>query len=245
MRLGSSSHIQIDGNYIYYTRTMGNHGPLMRVDRQGRFEQLTFKGSVDGIAVCGDEIIMIAMRGNRLQEIYALKDGREEQLTAFNEWVQQERSLSTPEEIQFPNEEGTLLDGCVLEPVGHRPGEKAPCILYIHGGHKCAFGTGYYHEMQVWANRGYYVIFCNPRGSDGRDNDFFEIMGQYGYKDFSDLMAFTDACIERYPDIDPERMGVGGGSYGGFADAPLNDLNGTMKNCYAVLPPFGVLTVAG
>ncbi len=216
VRLGSSSHIQIDGNYIYYTRTMGNHGPLMRVDRQGRFEQLTFKGSVDGIAVCGDEIIMIAMRGNRLQEIYALKDGREEQLTAFNEWVQQERSLSTPEEIQFPNEEGTLLDGCVLEPVGHRPGEKAPCILYIHGGHKCAFGTGYYHEMQVWANRGYYVIFCNPRGSDGRDNDFFEIMGQYGYKDFSDLMAFTDACIERYPDIDPERMGVGGGSYGGF-----------------------------
>lgn len=216
VRYGSSTHAQIDGKYIYYVRTMGNHGPLMRVDRQGNFQQMTFEGSVDDIAVCGDEVIMVAMHGNRLQELYALKDGREEQLTFFNEWVQRDRTLSTPEEFQFPNREGMLLDGCILPPVGHRPGVKAPCILYIHGGHKCAFGTVFYHEMQVWANRGYYVIYCNPRGSDGRDNDFFEIMGQYGYKDFSDLMDFTDACIARCPDIDTSRMGVGGGSYGGF-----------------------------
>lgn len=216
VRFGPSTHILTDDRHIYYLRTKGNHGVLMRVSREGKFEQLTFEGSVDDIALCDDKVVMIAMHGNRLQELYILQDGKETQVSFFNEWVQRERTLSTPEEILFPNETGMQLDGCVMAPVGHKAGTKAPCILYIHGGHKCAFGTVFYHEMQVWANLGYYVIYCNPRGSDGRDNDFFEISGEYGYKDFRDLMSFTDACIKRYPDIDENRMGVGGGSYGGF-----------------------------
>lgn len=215
-RYGSSATIQAAGDYLYYVKTICNHAHLMRVDRSGNFSQLTQAGgTVDGVAVCGDEIYMIAMRGNRIGELYLLKDGREEQLTFFNEWVQKERKLSTPIEIKFPND-GFELDGVVIPPVDHVAGEKAPAILYIHGGHKMAFGTVFYHEMQVWANLGYYVIYCNPRGSDGRDNDFFEITGRYGIEDYSDIMRFVDTCLERYTDIDVHRLGVGGGSYGGY-----------------------------
>ncbi len=74
----------------------------------------------------------------------------------------------------------------------------------------------YYHEMQMWANRGYFVFFCNPRGSDGRGTDFGNINGIYGTVDYQNLMDFTDEVLRRYPMIDPEHLGVAGGSYGGF-----------------------------
>jgi acylaminoacyl-peptidase len=73
-----------------------------------------------------------------------------------------------------------------------------------------------YHECQVWANRGYFVLFCNPWGGDGRGDRFADLRGRYGTVDYNDLMTFTDKCLETYPQIDKERVAVGGGSYGGF-----------------------------
>lgn len=66
------------------------------------------------------------------------------------------------------------------------------------------------------AGQGYFVLFCNPRGSEGKGNDFAEIRGKYGTYDYDNLMQFTDLCIEKYPAIDSSRLGVTGGSYGGF-----------------------------
>mgnify|MGYP004690544857 FL=1 len=68
----------------------------------------------------------------------------------------------------------------------------------------------------MWANRGYFVFFCNPRGSDGRGTDFGNINGLYGTVDYQNLMDFTDEVLKRYPMIDASRLGVAGGSYGGF-----------------------------
>ena len=70
--------------------------------------------------------------------------------------------------------------------------------------------------MQYWVGQGYIVFFCNPRGSDGRGDAFADIRGKYGTIDYEDIMAFTDKVLEKYPQIDPERIGVTGGSYGGF-----------------------------
>lgn len=70
--------------------------------------------------------------------------------------------------------------------------------------------------MQLWASRGFAVIFCNPTGSDGRGDAFADIFGAYGDQDYRDIMAFTDEAIRHFDFIDPERMGVTGGSYGGF-----------------------------
>jgi len=96
------------------------------------------------------------------------------------------------------------------------PSKKMPTILDIHGGPKTVYGDVLYHEMQYWANEGYVVIFTNPRGSDGRDNDFADIRGKYGTIDYEDIMDFVDVAIEKYSVIDETRMGVTGGSYGGF-----------------------------
>jgi len=70
--------------------------------------------------------------------------------------------------------------------------------------------------MQVWAAAGYAVIFANPRGSDGRGDGFADIRGRYGSLDYDDLMTVVDRALDAYPVIDPERLCVTGGSYGGF-----------------------------
>ena len=215
-RYGGSPEFACDDGHIYYTTTIGGNAHIKRVSLEGQFEQLTAEdGSVDGFALCGDEIIMVAMRGTRLQELYSLKDGVETRLTDFNEWVQTERTLSMPEYLSCVND-GVTIEGYVIKPVGYDPDKKYPGILYIHGGHKLDFGPIFYHELQLYANMGYFVWYCNPRGSDGYDNDFADIIGKYGYDDYSDIMKFTDTCLEKFPQIDPEHIGVGGGSYGGF-----------------------------
>ena len=89
-------------------------------------------------------------------------------------------------------------------------------ILDIHGGPKTAYGQVFYHEMQLWASRGYFVAFCNPHCSDGKGDDFADYLKHYGATDYDDIMKFVDAVCEAYPAIDTQRLGVTGGSYGGY-----------------------------
>ena len=108
------------------------------------------------------------------------------------------------------------MDGWVLKPINYDPAKKYPAVLDIHGGPKMAYGPVFYHEMQVWASLGYFVFYCNPIGSDGRGNDFVDMRGKYGTVDYDSLMAFVDAVLAKYPQIDQGRVGVTGGSYGGY-----------------------------
>lgn len=110
------------------------------------------------------------------------------------------------------------VNGYVLLPPDFRQEARAsyPLILDIHGGPKTVYGSTYYHEMQVWANLGFVVCCTNPHGSDGRGNKFADIRGAYGQQDYDDLMDFLDAVLKTYPQIDSKRLGVTGGSYGGF-----------------------------
>lgn len=214
--LGIHERMQAADGGIYYQSTRGGDAHLFHAAFTGELRQVTTEpGTVDEFVAFEDEILMIAMRGDHIDELYSLKEGKEEKLTSFNDWVVDERTLSTPERISFEND-GVALEGYVMRPVGYEPGKKYPGVLTIHGGHKCAYGSVFYHEMQCWANRGFFVIYCNPRGSDGGDNDFAHIVGRFGDVDYADLMRFTDECIRRYPDLDGDRLGVAGGSYGGF-----------------------------
>ena len=120
------------------------------------------------------------------------------------------------ETLYFLNTDGVDIDGFVMKPVGYEPGKRYPGILHIHGGPKMVFGPGFHHEMQLWAVSGFFVCYCNPRGSCGKGNAFADLQGKYGEVDFRDLMEFTDEVLRRYPEIDADRMGVAGGSYGGF-----------------------------
>lgn len=164
----------------------------------------------------GKSFVLVAAAGLGLPEVYLWQEDGMRRLTHLNDGVLEGKTLSVPEAFTFRDRDGVEVDGFVLKPVGYRPGGSYPGILHIHGGPKMVFGPGFHHEMQLWAARGYFVCYCNPRGSCGKGNAFADLQGKYGTVDFNDLMDFTDEVIRRYPDLDAGRMGVCGGSYGGF-----------------------------
>ena len=106
------------------------------------------------------------------------------------------RYVAAPEKLPYENE-GVDLDGWVLRPKDFDPQKTYPAILDIHGGPKTVYGEVFYHEMQFWASRGYFVFFTNPRGGDGRGNEFADLKGKYGTIDYRDLMTFTDRVLEK------------------------------------------------
>lgn len=118
--------------------------------------------------------------------------------------------------LRFEASDGRTLDGWIMTPPDLDETRSYPGILYIHGGPRMIYSTMFYHEMQVLAARGYIVFFCNPVGSSGRGNEFGYLQGKAGVEDYRELMEFTDYCLEQCPRLDPGRLAVMGGSYGGY-----------------------------
>ena len=219
IKMGSAnSGIKADAEGFYYTSTVIDHAPLLRADYQGNISFVTKgKEMIMEYTPYKEGFLTVAMIGDAPNEIYFLdKQGDMKPLTQMNSQLLSEYSVVTPEEFTFKNEKGLELGGWIIKPVGYEAGKKYPTILDIHGGPKTAYGPHFFHEMQYWANQGYVVIFTNPTGGDGRGNAFADIRAKYGTIDYRDLMRFVDEAIKRYDCIDADRMGVTGGSYGGF-----------------------------
>lgn len=219
VKYGGTANFIMDDKGIYYVGTEEGNAYLKLASSDGNILKISFaEGTVDDFAILEGKILYIGLHENRPQELYVLENGISRRVSHFNEEIVQTRSLSRPEHLPF-SVNNLEMGGFVIKPTDfddHKENKRYPAILYIHGGHKCAFGPVYYHEMQVWAGRGFFVIYCNPRGSDGRDDDFADVIGHYGFYEEEDLMAFKNAVLKAYPQIDPERLGIGGGSYGGF-----------------------------
>ena len=136
-------------------------------------------------------------------------------LTALNQWLS-EVETGEIEEVWFKAADGYDLHGWILKPPGFDPTRQYPSILQIHGGPQTQYGNMYMHEFHYLAAAGYVVYWSNPRGSLGYgEANTGAIYGQWGTVDYDDVMAWAD-YVERLPYIDPERMGVTGGSYGGY-----------------------------
>lgn len=216
-RYGDNVPFAVDDGYLYFTAMDRFNSNLYRTDKDGNIEKIiNAAGSLDGFDVKNGNIIYIAFRDRKIDELYKQDEGSEVQITKFNEWLPNERYLQKPERLEVETKPGVTIDGWVIKPVDFDVGSKYPAILDVHGGPKTADGDIYFHEMQYWASHGYFVLFCNPRGSDGRGNEFADIRGKYGTIDYDDLMKFTDSVLEKYNNIDKNRLGVTGGSYGGF-----------------------------
>ncbi|MDR2175689.1 MAG: S9 family peptidase [Synergistaceae bacterium] len=204
---------------VIYCSTNVMKSRLFELDRNGRSFQITFDTSAV-VDYCvwenGRRAAFVAYEGLCPTELYLWEDGLERRLTSFNRPLFDELRLSQPIHVSVDNGQGCKLDGWYMRPADFQEGRKYPAILHIHGGPKAAFGDIYHHEMQCWAAQGYAVLYCNPRGGDGRGNDFSDIRGHYGDLDFHDLMAFTDWCADNLRFIDASRLGVTGGSYGGY-----------------------------
>ena len=142
--------------------------------------------------------------------------GELRQLTTFNDALFDELELATPEYMPYSGFEGWPMDGWILKPRDFDANKKYPLIVEIHGGPNTQYGYGFMHEMQMLAANGYVVLFTNPRGSLGYGRDFaLAVRGEWAVKDSLDIMAGVDAVIEKGY-IDEQRLGVIGGSYGGF-----------------------------
>ncbi len=184
-------------------------------------------GKVVDYEVIGDRIYMIAMRGLGGTELYVQKlltkgsssipeGGKERRITEINTHLQEEFQYAKVESLPYVNGSGIELQGWYLAPVNYEEGKKYPTILFIHGGPQAAYGEVFNLDMQLFASRGYGVIYCNPTGSEGRGGDFGDIRMKYGTVDYEDLIGFTRYAAEKLPWIDENRLGVTGGSYGGI-----------------------------
>lgn len=215
-RYGGGTNYRIFNNCLYFVATENKSSFIKKLSLDGGIEKITSdNGSIDCFDICNEEILFIGLRDIKLQEIYSYNAEVETQKTKFNEKITETKNIIKPELLEFTSD-GVTIEGFVLKPVDYDENKCYPGILDIHGGPKTVFGEIFYHEMQVWANEGYFVFFCNPRGSEGRGDEFADIRGKYGTIDYDDLMKFTDLILEKYPQIDKTRVGVTGGSYGGF-----------------------------
>ena len=211
IRYGGGRDVKVVGEAVYFIATLWDDAKLMCL-RDGTVTAVTdLPGSVECFDVHGGKVLTVALRGQKGQEIY---DGGERQLSRFNEAALRGKYVAEPVPLNVDRGEYEI-HGFVLRPMGFEHGKKYPVILDIHGGPKTVYGSVFVHEMQYWAGKGYFVIFCNPTGSDGR-GAFMDICGKYGTVDFEDIMAFCDAALEAYPEMDKTEFFETGGSYGGF-----------------------------
>ncbi|MEM1491838.1 S9 family peptidase [Bacillus velezensis] len=176
---------------------------------------------VNGFAFHPDQKSCIAVIAKPAQpsELYSisLEDGEEKQLTSDNDRFIEERIISVPEKLQYETKDGLTVNGWFLKPAVFEEDQTYPLILYIHGGPHMMYGHTYFHEFQVLAAQGYAVVYVNPRGSHGYGQDFVNrVRGDYGGGDYRDVMQAVDEAVQAYPFIDSGRLGVTGGSYGGF-----------------------------
>ncbi len=156
-----------------------------------------------------------------LSELYA-GDGRK--LTDVGTAFTGARDLSSPERFTATSADGTEVECWVMRPVGLEPGAKAPTLLNIHGGPFTQYGNRFFDEFHVYTGAGYAVVYCNPRGSSGYAEEWGRaIRGAsggvgpgWGTVDYADVMACIEEAVRRFDFIDAERLGVMGGSYGGY-----------------------------
>ncbi|MBE3561119.1 MAG: S9 family peptidase [Ktedonobacteraceae bacterium] len=164
-------------------------------------------------------LAILAANATRPQEIFVHSTeeaGEMRRITHANDELLNELHLSSPEPVTYKGFEDWPIDGWILKPRDFDATKRYPLIVEIHGGPHTQYGYGFFHEMQVLAAEGYVVFYTNPRGSIGYGYDFANaVRGAWGEKDSLDIMRGVEEVIS-YGYIDETRIGVTGGSYGGF-----------------------------
>jgi dipeptidyl aminopeptidase/acylaminoacyl peptidase len=146
----------------------------------------------------------------------AESDARTYVVTSHNADVLAATSPVQPEYVTFEGADGVEIDGWVMKPAGFAEGQRYPLVVYIHGGPVFAYGETFFHEFQTLASEGFGVFYCNPHGSSSRGQEFqVSIMGDWGNLDYRDMLTGVD-LVTNFPWVDAHRLGVAGGSYGGF-----------------------------
>jgi len=221
-RMSRSPHFSPDGQFIYFIADDDGTQNLCRIPATGGEITRPISGHVVvssyTVAKSGDIAAQITSM-DRPAEIFTLaaSGGSLTRITHVNDAFMAKIKVVTPEYVKFKSKDGTTVAGYLYKPVDYVAGKKYPTLLIPHGGPVGAYYGEFYHFWQLLAANGYVVLEPNPRGSSGYGQDFCKaIYADWGNKDYQDDMAMVDYAIAQGL-ADPDKLGVGGWSYGGIS----------------------------
>ncbi len=193
---------------------------LARIDQSSGEVQRITQGAheITHVASAAGEILVVVTSPDGIDEVAVLRAEGLHLLTNFSQGIRNAGVL-VPQELRFLNEDGAEVHGWVVLPSGEGP---HPVLLNIHGGPHAQYTVSLFDEAQVYASAGYAVVMCNPRGSAGYGEEHARsILLRLGTVDMQDILGFLDYALESVPTLDRSRVGVMGGSYGGYMAAWL------------------------
>ena len=195
---------------VYMVRRDGSEEP--RRVRGGEYRTVGYDHA-NGVGV------HVRTTATSLPELYF----RERRLTEHGIAFAKDRNLVEPERFTATSKDGSKVEAWIMRPAGFERRKRYPVLLNIHGGPFTQYGNGFFDEFQVYCAAGYVVVYSNPRGSSGYSEDWGAAINGpklggsgWGTVDFEDVMAVTDEALRRFDFCDPDRLGVMGGSYGGY-----------------------------
>lgn len=216
---GGGVSAKVSDGMLTAIRLQGTKTSLDELNAQNaNIRQITLIDALTSFDIFQKHCYAVVLENHELPEIYRIhrQTGEKTKLTSFSEDYLSTHDISTPEYISFTASNQEQVEGFIIPPAGFDNSKKYPGVLFIHGGPKWAYGRMHMHLFQCLAAKGMYVFYCNPHGSDGYGEHFLEMVKQWGKVDYDHLMEFTDECLHRYPNLDENRLGVSGGSYGGY-----------------------------
>ncbi len=198
-----------DDRSVYLARMPAAGGTIERLAGQGATVYDYSLGKDGRIALLVDQ-------PSRPAEVYALEGGALRPLSHQNDSLLATLRVAPVEDISVKSPDGTVVNGFLIRPIGYEPGIRYPTILTIHGGPVGQYQREFDFYWQLLAAEGYAVVAMNPRGSSGRGEKFsLAIWADWGNKDGKDVLAGVDYAV-RIGVADPDRLGIGGWSYGGI-----------------------------
>ncbi|MGB8859135.1 MAG: S9 family peptidase [Ilumatobacteraceae bacterium] len=198
----------------------------LRTDGTAPQAVTTGASTVKAMHAAGGTVAYIASSVDGLADLFVLTDGEPRRLTSFADDYRHVKPL-TWERFAVPCTDGSNeIDAWIMRPHGFDPAQQYPVVLNVHGGPHTQYGETFFDEAQLQAAAGFVVLMSNPRGGSGREQAWGQaIMGPqhpvapgsgWGGVDVDDVMAVLDTALARYPFCDPARVGMQGGSYGGY-----------------------------
>src|SRR6266699_841683 len=209
-----------DGRFIYLIAEDDGTQNLCRISVTGGAVARPIGGRLTvATSSLGNDGAIAAQIGmlDRPDEIYLSNGNNLTRLTKTNDVLLSQLRLAQVDYVHFKSKDGTSVAGFLYKPVDYAPGKKVPTLLNPHGGPVGQYSASFYHLAQLYAANGYAVLLPNPRGSSGYGQKFCEaIFADWGNKDFQDDMAMVDYAVAQGI-ADPDKLGVGGWSYGGMS----------------------------
>jgi dipeptidyl aminopeptidase/acylaminoacyl peptidase len=221
-RMASAPHFSPDGKFIYFIGDDDGTQNLCKVSASGGEVTRVIGGRLMLYSYTVAKNGMVAATittPERPVEVFTLgvEGGEPKRITQTNDALMAQLKLTIPEYVNFKSKDGTTVHGYLYKPLDYVAGKKYPAILRPHGGPVWSYYAEFTHLAQLFAANGYVVVYPNPRGSTGRGEDYAKaIFADWGNKDFQDDMAMVDYAIAQGL-ADPEKLGVGGWSYGGIS----------------------------